>query len=323
MSETTQDGGFEFESSHASPEQIKASVSEPTETKTEPEVATSKEPPKEDLAKSDQRAETSEEKPAEKEDPKHSPRARMLQATQQAAAAKRERDAAQAEAAKLRSELDSIREFKEKQSAQNAEPSESDPKWKSEREFVMEHARWAARQEFIEMQARMQEERLQQQNDTMKNSRFDAFKAKMDAVSADNPKILDSISPYVLGLKPLSALEPGERANQSHVVAEEIFLSDNPFGVMQFLTQNPEDLRVLVSQAMSARDVARKVAAIEAKLEVPVTAGTGPKVEVSNAKPPVRPVTGSPHTAQESDDVSFEEHFRKENAKERKASLNR
>lgn len=319
MSEVTQEGGFEFESSHASPEQIKASTAPEVVEKaeTEPEPAKTADVPR----GSDEII--TEQKPETKADPKHDRQARMLQATRQAAEAKRERDAAQAEAIKLRAELESIRQFKEAQSQQNQEPSETDPKWKSEREFIMEHARWAARQEFIEMQARMKEESLNAHQDQMREGRFQSFKSKMDAVSADNPKILDNISPYVLGLKPLSALQPGERANQSHVVAEEIFLSDNPYGVMEYLTKNPEDLRVLVSQAMSARDVARKVASIEARLEVPVTAGSGPKVEVSNAKPPVRPVTGSPHTADSSDDASFEEHFRKENAKERKAALGR
>ena len=331
MGTTISDGGFTFESSGGDESAMRAAVTgqaaeaPATEPETPAEAPKADKPrdssgkfaPKAVEAESEAEKPEGEEKPTGK--PRHDPKARMLQATQQAAEAKRERDAAKAELQAARAELEKIRARSEQARSADKEPAEDD--FDNYSDYVTARARWAARQEYEERQVRSAQERHNEAQDKDRESRIQAFSEKLSGYIAEDPKFLDSLSPTVVNMTPISALPPGAKVTQANAVAEAILHSDDPRGLMRHLSENADELQRLTTLPMTQYQLTHAIARIEAKLEAAVTAGAAPKVEVSTAKPPVRPVTGSPHTAESlSDDAPFEEHFKAMNAKERAES---
>lgn len=329
MGTTISDGGFTFESSGGDESAMRAAVTDQAAEKPATEQEAPAEAPKPDkprdssgkFAPKAAEPATEAEPPAEGDEkptgkPRHDPKARMLQATQQAAEAKRERDAAKAELAAARAELEKIRARSEQARSADKEPTED--AFDNYSDYVTARARWAARQEYEERQVRSAQERHNEAQDKDRESRLRAFSEKLNGYIAEDPKFLDSLSPTVVNMTPISALPPGAKVTQANAVAEAILHSDDPRGLMRHLSENADELQRLTTLPMTQYQLTHAIARIEAKLEAAVTAGAAPKVEVSNAKPPVRPVTGSPHTADGvPDDAPFEEHYRAMNARER------
>lgn len=145
------------------------------------------------------------------------------------------------------------------------------------------------------------------------------------ALAADGNReaFLARQSPDVLSLEPTFTLDEGERVTSRHLIADEILLSDKAAEVMQYLSDNPDDLK-RIAALQGPRAIAREMARVEAKLES-VTAGNPLPAanarRVSQAPPPVRPVTGVPHTASDDPDPESDDYdtwSRKVDAKERR-----
>jgi hypothetical protein len=338
MGTTISDGAFTFESSSSDEAGVRVSVTEPAEetpaeASTTPETAqeapgkavprdqSGKFAPKATEASSEaaEAAPESEQKPEEKHKktrPAENPNERMKQATAQAAIAKSERDAARAELAAARAELEKIKTRADRATKSDSEPTED--AYDNYSDYVTARARWAARQEYEARQVSTAQERHTEAMERERQSRLGTFQQKLAAASADNPKFLDNLHPTVVNMTPISALPPGARVTQENAVAEAILHSDNPLALMTYLSSNVDELQRLTTLQLTQYQLTHSIARIEAKLEADASAGTSPRVEVSNAKPPVRPVTGSPHTSDGvSDDAPFEEHYRAMNARER------
>jgi hypothetical protein len=88
-------------------------------------------------------------------------------------------------------------------------------------------------------------------------------------------------------------------------------------GLMKYLSEHPDELQAL--SGLHPAHVFRAVGRIEGKLEgVAVTGNTPRVIAVSKAKPPVKPVTGTPNVGNElSEDTPFEEFVSR-----RRASMN-
>ena len=270
------------------------------------------------------------EKEAEKGDdkdklgkPRHDPRARMLQATQQAAAAKRERDEARAEAARLRAELEASRApapaTKPAVAATEGDPEPKEDQFQDYRDYVKAQARWEARQEYTAQERQRQIHEHAKRFATERQTRLSAFANQIQDRLKSDPDFMDRLSPEVKELRPASVLGPNERPGPLNAIAEEIVLSEKPLSLLQHFSENPAELQRIAT--LSPRELIRAMATLEARLAA-VTAGAAPRAEISQAKPPVRPVTGSPHAAdplEVTDDMSVEEWFKRMNAKERRA----
>jgi hypothetical protein len=277
----------------------------------------------EDASEDEQDERPEHERPLGK--PRHDPRARMLQATRQAAEAKRERDALAAEKARLEAELAELRKPPAAPSQPTPRPgtqADGDPEpqedqFENYRDYVKAQARWEARQEFA---ARQQEAHQREQAvriEAALEKRVTGFREKIETFAKADPTFAERVSPEILDLKPLSMLERGERPTVWNAIAEEIVGSADAPRLMLHLSEHPDDLQRLAT--LGPRDLVREIARIETRLDA-VTAGAAPPA-VSKAKPPVRPVTGSPHAAVsdiDSDEVPFDEYVVKANARDRR-----
>jgi hypothetical protein len=109
--------------------------------------------------------------------------------------------------------------------------------------------------------------------------------------------------------------------NASNWIADElVFSSENAPALMLHLSEHPDELQRIATLS-SPRAVTREMAKLAARLEA-ASAGVSSKPEPSKAKPPVRPVTGSPHAADPTDvseEMPFEEHVKRMNARDRSA----
>lgn len=270
--------------------------------------------------------------------PRHDPRARVAQATREA---KEAREAAAAERAKREEVERKLAEAEKARSAPAPKPAEAQPQappaprqdapgadpqpkvedFKEWEDYVEARTRWAARDEH----RKLQQETLRQQ--VTQRAAHEYTKRVVDAATAFQGRIKDaggddfvaSLHPDVAGLK-LSeiARAHGEDITAHHVIADEIFTSEHGPALMKHLSDHPDEFQRLAT-LQTPRDIAREVAKLEDRLSA-ATAGTSvAPLPVSKAKPPVKPVTGSPHTDVEpGDDDSYESHVAFHNAKDRR-----
>jgi hypothetical protein len=100
---------------------------------------------------------------------------------------------------------------------------------------------------------------------------------------------------------------------------------ESPVGValLQYLSTHQEDSQRL--STLHPVDVYREMGKLEERLSADTSSSSGSvRVGVSHAKPPIKPLGTSPHTPdanEVTDDMPFEEHFRRMNAADRKRGL--
>lgn len=272
-----------------------------------------------------------DEKPLGK--PGDDPRARMLQATREAADLKRQLAAERQDLAaerrereRLAAEVSRARASEAKPAAvprasgADAEPDEKD--FDDYGKYVEARARWGTREEIRKHQhehgLRQRAHAYAHQVDTS----VTLFNDRVQEMMKADPQFMERISDEVWDVMvPSFMLDPGERKGPHNVIADEVRDSEQGPAILLHLTEHPEELQRIATLG-TAREVSREMAKLEAKLENGngvATAGTSPRAFVSRAKPPIRPVTGTPQAADPyavDDDTSLDEHIRKMNARD-------
>jgi hypothetical protein len=296
----------------------------------------------------DEAAELAAAEKAEKEGklgkPRHDPRARMLQKAREAAEAKREAEKARAEAAQAKAEAarhaaeaESLRAGKSAPAAAAPEPAKpaaagtGTPKLA---DFLPNHDTYeAALEEFTDARdaynrSQWEAEQAERQKATAKDreirAALDEFGGRMDKARAEDPTFLDRAAPLLRGpdaLRPSFTRKDGERLEARHIIMDEALNAENAPALLLHFVEHPDDLQ-RIKALRSIQDIQVEVRVLSKSLNGHSAAPTAPApVSVSMARPPVRPVTGSPHTADAlRDDASYDEHVRVMNAKERRIS---
>lgn len=248
-------------------------------------------------------AETSEDEP-EGDDrplgkPRHDPKARMLQATREAAELKRQLAAEGRERERLAAELNAERAARARGADPEPQPPARDPNAKPEKDdfetyedFVAARARWEARDEF---QARSRE--FHQQRQVMErrqaiHGRAGEFVEHINEFEKADPQFREKVAPEIVGLRCSFDLHPGEMVGPDNIIADRIFDSDVAPRLMLHFTEHPQDFQRIAS-LRTPMEIIRAMARLEGRLEA-ATAGTSPRQSVSTAKAPVRPVMGTP-----------------------------
>lgn len=248
-------------------------------------------------------AQTDDEKTGK---PRHDPKARMLEATRKEAEAKREAKAERERREALEREIEALRRERapqpEKETAQAA-PTDDDPEpqegdFESYPEFVKAAARWAARDERRQLEAKnAQQSEADRKRNEIKGSLEALTKAVADA-RTDDPEFVKKVSKDVAAVDPtFVCVATGVRPDGRAWIADE-FLSapENAPTLMLYLSEHPDEFQ-RISALSSPRAVTRALAMIVAKQGTEAaTADTSSKPEVSKAPPPVRSVTGAPST---------------------------
>jgi len=277
-------------------------------------------------------AKADEEKPRKGAgDPRLDPKARVTEATRQAAEERRARQQVEQRLAATEAELARLRNGAPapQKDAQNAAQPAGDGKPKEEdfetyADYVDAITDWKVERKLQERERSAQEQRQAHEYAQKAATSVRAFNKRMsDAVQAD-PDFWNRLDPRVdellKGAEPSFNVPPGER-NQLNAVVDELIKSERPDKLMLHFSEHVEEFSRILSLG-SRSEIARAVALIEGGL-----AGNGnghaaptPKQEASRAKPPVKPVTASAQSGSDefSDDDSYDEHVRKANAKERR-----
>lgn len=100
---------------------------------------------------------------------------------------------------------------------------------------------------------------------------------------------------------------------------------ESPVGteLLQYFSSHQEDSQRL--STLHPVEAYREMGKLEERLRADTSAGSGSvRVGVSHAKPPIKPLGTSPHTPdanEVTDDMPFDEHFRRMNASDRKRGL--
>jgi len=269
-------------------------------------------------------AKAEDSKKDKKGDPRHDPKARVEEATRESAELKRELRRERDERARERAEFNARLEKIEKSGngaehaaapARHADEKPLEKDFEDYGEFVEARSRWAARQEYAEVERKRT---IHQQAASFANSvqqTFDKFRE-----SALKESIHERVAPELLDLVPTAMLEPNARPDQGNVIADEIVSSEQSNALLLHFTEHPEDFQRIAS-LRTPRDISREIAKIEARLESAQSSASPQRHVASQAKPPVRPVSGSPNASDPDavdDDMSFEEHARRMNARDQR-----
>jgi hypothetical protein len=129
----------------------------------------------------------------------------------------------------------------------------------------------------------------------------------------------DRITPEVTGLEVSAAvIERNERPSGRNWIADEMFSApDLAPGWALYLSEHPDDLQ-RIAALRTPREVTRAMAKLDVRQDA-ATAGTSSRRSVSQANPPVTPVTGSPNTVDvPSDEDDYDTHVRKMTALEQR-----
>ena len=317
--------GFEVSSSSESAEEIKAALGTPKDEPKQPEQAPEK---PETEAKADEAGDEPETAPEVKEEPKkkgtpirpdaprRNPIARVEQATHEASVAKQQRDEiwrryeeAQAELAKLRG---TAKPDDTPKPVIEGKPKVDD--FESYDEYTEALTDWKIEQR--EKQAA--EARQAAEYEKSVNDRVKTFQERIGQHLQSNPDFWEKVSPDVVQLRPLSTLTDAERQQASplNALAEHFIRSEHGPALMMYFTEHPDEIQRVATLHPSTFWV--ELGRIEGRLNAASTA-TAPQSTASKARPPVRPVTGSPTTDSDEidDDAPFELFVKKRNAQER------
>jgi hypothetical protein len=359
---TVTEGGMTVTSNNETPEQIKSAIAPIPDKEPDPDLSEAasklgKEGAAASAAKrteakatgaEDEAGEASEEavdasgKPLGK--PRHDPRARMLEATREAAEVKRERDAIRAEKDRLAAELAQLRAGKPAEEPKKAvqatgdsdpEPDEND--FPTYAEYTKALARYTYRQEQKATQQQESQRRQAEEHRRTVEARVGTFMERVAGVPKDSPELVAKFQAFTETLSPeVRDLQSSEQRKKfwmeesrgdyqryvqltqqypleaKHIMTDEIIGSERAPDLMRYLTAHPAELQRLAA-LRTTRDIEREVARLEVKLErqdAAPTATASPAQSI--ARPPLRPVSGTPHTATSvpGEDASYEDHKR-------------
>lgn len=246
---------------------------------------------------------------------------RILKAARKEAEAKREAREALAREAAIRAEYERLRYEQRPAEERQEAPQREKPPFKPE-DFEDYEQYLDARDEW---------RRQKWEAEYAERAKVDAYRTQLDnAVQSFNGRVREAfgdeyegrISEDVRELRPTFALTQNEPAGPLNVVADEIVSSEQAAGLMLYLSEHPEvfqRLATLPSPQAVQREMAKLEAKLEAQAEAAAAGNPAPVQAISKAKPPVRPVTGSPSTAdpyEVSDTMDTTEWIRRRQAQE-------
>lgn len=144
------------------------------------------------------------------------------------------------------------------------------------------------------------------------------------AAAMEDKEFSEKVHPRLLEAKALSAMTPRDgKPTFVNFAVEQVMRSEHPKDVLLYLS-DPKTAQRLAT--LHPDDVIRDLAKYEASLGA-AQPGPAPKPAKSQATPPIQPVRGSSHVADDddemSDDISVDDFIRKENAKARRAAAGR
>jgi len=256
--------------------------------------------------------------------PRDDPRARMLEATRKEAEAKRERDSARAEAAAARKELEALRAPRPAERAVEATPGKPvQADFATYDDWVEAVTDWKAAKAVESYEAKVTERaRVEQYSNALESAMSEAVDYRKE-YSKQDATWEERISPEVKAVIPKLSImrDMHDPLESDNVIADELLnLRDAGPRLMLHLSEHPDEFQ-RIRALRNANEVQVEMRLLARSLNGAVTQATAPRGEVSRAKPPVRPVTGSSHTTDSipGDDEPYDAHRSYWNAREQRA----
>lgn len=260
---------------------------------------------------------------------------RIREATKRAAEAAREAKQLREENERLRRESrpQERPEAQDRPQERQAEPVKGKPKaedFESYEDFVEALTEFKADEKISRVEQERAQRAAQEARTRQAREKWGSFRERVSGVPKTDPshkakftEFMEGIHPDVADLEPTSELlerDSRARPGPANVVADYLFSSEKAPSLMLHLSENPDVFQRLATLQAPPQMILLEMAKLEASLGGATSGTSSPRPEVSKAKPPVRPVTGSPHTADSVPDPdssdNFDEHFRYMNAKE-------
>ncbi len=267
--------------------------------------------------------------------PKDDPRARMLEATRKEAEAKRLLREERARTDELAARLERLERGIQPQREAQARPGnghaeDADDPMPQPAQFrgdddayLSARVRWDARQEWKALNRQQAAQDAERQERAVIGKAADSVKAQWDKAVQEDPTVIERAE-RIANLVPSFNRHPGSPLTAGHVIADEIIRAahegKDSVALSLHLAENDDVFQGLLALP-SPQAIQVEMRILARQLNGAALTATVPQAERSKAKPPVRPVTGSPHTGDPyatSDEDSFETHVRKMNALEKK-----
>ena len=243
----------------------------------------------------------------QKAERKRSAKARVEQATREAAELKRRLAARERENEELRRKINPpkaapageprVEDYEEPEKYLEARDSYNRQKWERETEVKRQQA---------EIQTRIQTE----------------IKSWEAAVQKQGGKQwLDSLDPAVQEIEPsFVVIARGEKPSPLNALADEFLRAgDNAPRLMTYFSEHPEEVQRF--STLLPYQFLREMGKVEARLEAATADSPAPQGEVSRARKPVKSVTGAPpsvETDDDSDEPDFDKYVARKNASARR-----
>lgn len=260
------------------------------------------------------------EKPLGK--PRDDPRSRMLQATQQLAETKRQKDEIERRAIAAEDRLRKLLEAAPKEEAKpepkvekSGRPSLDD--FETLEDHAEAVAKWVIKQERdAEKAERAKETEAAKAKayQEFREKRISSFAERMNSHLEKDPQFWERQNPDVVGLKPLSVVPDGEPKGPLNALAEHFLVSEVAPALIEYFSGNPEELQRFGTFRTEGQ-FWYELGKVEKALGAATTATA--QARTSKAAPPARPVAGGPPTNPEPAlEDSDSDYFRKRLAQE-------
>ncbi len=258
-------------------------------------------------------------------DPRLSARARVMEATRKAADEKRAREKLEARLAKLEAEREPSK--REAKPAPIGDEKPTPDKYETYEEYVEALSDYKVEQRVKKLTA---EAEVRQQAETHTQGivkRVETFNERLTKAEKDDPGLLGKVDPRLLELTPTFLLPPNQGPTAASDIAQAVLESEQSPVLLLHLSEHPDEMQRLL-RLPDSYAVARAIGALEARLSdgAPKAEEKKEKEEpVSQARPPVKPVSGSPQVGDDEpgEDASLDDHIRIYNARDAKARRGR
>lgn len=252
--------------------------------------------------------------PVKRSEAKRDMKARMLEATQKEAAAKRERDEIEARALKAENELKALRERagadpKPEPKRPDEKKESSDDPWVSDDglarftaatgkteddyssygNFVVAASQWAARHENAEISKRTEAEQTRASFHNYQIEQVKKFNERVSKYAETNPDL--TLPPDVVELLPVKPFDLDHQMSSDDLIGVYFTNEERGLDLMVYFKDHLDELGKI--RTLTPGRVAIELARIEGRLNGAITAPPA-KPEIQRASPPVRPVTATP-----------------------------
>jgi len=194
--------------------------------------------------------------------------------------------------------------------------------------YVKAQARWEARQELKDERKREAEKQLVEETVAHVKKRGDIFRDRVFAAEEKDTSIKARLSTpeahdLLKSLEPTWAVRPGVKMRAINDITDAIIASDQPSALLLCLAENPEELsriQALPDAPSVHRAMGRLETLVSKEPEAAPVVKAAAEPQVSQAKPPVRPISGSPATPEDDPDAeeNIDEFIRKGNARDQR-----